>query len=618
MERADFVHLVRLSEHASAEDSGAYRRSVAAFASLGYAWVVGCFVLAAAGLWWIVSLALQGRFRVVFVTGVLAAGALLWSSARALWCKLDPPEGVRLKPADAPALFEALERIRKKVQGPPLHEVLLDGDFNASIMQRPRWGLFGGARNHLVIGLPLLLALDRQRVLAVLAHEYGHLRGGHGRFAAWVYRTRASWSRLHESMRGDESLAAMLTEGFLKWYFPRFVARTFALARQDEYEADRISGRLLGKDVAGAALTEIAVKAHWMDEEFWRDHWALAADRPLPVGPYGHMRKALVLPPPDAFARASLRGALRRISDVDDTHPVLRDRLDALGVQPSLPAWSRRAAIELLAKPDQWIAHFDKQWCREQADDWKRHHAGLQRARERVAELESRAQKNAGELVQLADLRRRLDANAPVRALYEEAVAQSPTHGPALQGLCRCMAGDPPAQRLAALARLHEASPPHRWWAAQAAVAVLEDDPAHDARDLKLWRERLKAGEEAEERAWEELSEPPFLERTSAADLDDFDRNELQTELGGWTPVRRAWLLRKQLREFGARRCYLLVVDLVGLDDEDAWGLCRSLERAVPLPGPVVVAWTGQAPELGAMARTAGAPFYTAGGRPAR
>lgn len=615
MERADFVHLVRLSEHASAEDSGAYRRSVAAFASLGYAWVVGCFVLAAAGLWWIVSLALQGRFRAVFVTGVLAAGALLWSSARALWCKLDPPEGVRLKPADAPALFEALERIRGKVKGPPLDEVLLDADFNASIMQRPRWGLFGGATNSLVVGLPLLLALDRQRLLAVLAHEYGHLRGGHGRFAAWVYRTRISWSRLHASMQGDETLAAMLTEGFLKWYFPRFVARTFALARQDEYEADRIAGRLLGKEVAGAALTEIAVRAHWIDDEFWREHWALAADRPLPLGPYAHMRKALALPPPEPFARASLRSALRRISDVDDTHPVLRDRLDALGVAPALPAWSRRSAIELLARPDHWIAHFDKEWCREHADGWKRHHAWLGRVRERVAELAARGQKNAGELVQLADLQRRLDATAPVREHYEQALAQSPTHGPALQGLCRSMGADAPAARLAALARLHEASPPHRWWAAQAAVAVLEDDPAHDARELKQWRERLKAAEEAEARAWEELSEPPFLERTSPPDLDDFDRRELEIELAGWKPVRRAWLLRKQLREFSARRCYVLVVDLAGVTGEDAWDLCRSLERAVSLPGPVVAAWTGQEPELGTIARSAGAPLYTAGGK---
>ncbi|HVE54896.1 MAG TPA: peptidase M48, partial [Ramlibacter sp.] len=403
------------------------------------------------------------------------------------------------------------------------------------------------------------------------------------------------------------------TEGFLSWYFPRFVARTFALARQDEYEADRIAGRLLGKDVAGAALTEIAVKADWIAQEFWREHWLLAADRPLPLGPFGHMRKALALPLPAVFARTSLRAALRRISDVDDTHPVLRDRLESLGVQPTLPEWSRRSGVDLLARPDHWIAHFDKEWCRDNADGWKQHHAWLGRVRGRIAELAARSQKNAGEYTQLADLLRRLDPHAAVRGHYEAALAQAPTHGPALQGLCRCIPADQAVEHMAALAQLHEASPPHRWWAAQAAVAVLEEDAAHDGRDLKTWRERLKSAEAAEERAWEDLSQPPFLERTSAADLDEFERRELQLELGQWKPVRRAWLLRKQLREFAARRCYVLVVELARVEGEEAWALCRALERAVSLPGPVFVAWTAQAPELGAMARSAGAPLYAAG-----
>ena len=48
MDQADFVHLVRLSEHASAENSRAYRRGVAAFAALGYAWVLTCLLLAGA------------------------------------------------------------------------------------------------------------------------------------------------------------------------------------------------------------------------------------------------------------------------------------------------------------------------------------------------------------------------------------------------------------------------------------------------------------------------------------------------------------------------------------------------------------------------------------------
>lgn len=612
MRQADFVHLVRLSEHASAENGAAYRRSLAAFAGLGYAWVLACLLLAALTLAWIARSALHGSFHGIYVVGLLAAGGLFWSSARALWLRFEPPQGLRLQPQDAPALFEALERIRRKVKGPPLHEVVLDAELNASIAQRPRWGVFGGARNHLAIGLPLLMALDRRRLLAVLAHEYGHLRRDHGRFGAWIYRTRASWSRLYEGMEGAGGPAAALTQGFLAWYFPRFVARTFALARQDEYEADRIAARLLGGEVAGAALTELALKADWLQQHFWPGHWAQAADHELPLGPYAQMRKLLALPLPQAWARRSLRQALRRLSGFEDTHPVLRDRLDGLGVVPGLPAWSQRPAIELLGpQADRWIAHFDRQWRGENASAWKQHHAALVRIRKRIGQLRAASGRSAAEWTELGDLERRLRVDADARGCYDQALALAPQHGPALQGLYACFAPEQRGQRLACLERLHEASPAHRWWAARTAVALLEEDPGHDGGTLQLWRGRLQQAEAAEARAWAELTQQPVLARTSPPDLGEFERWELECELARWPDVACAWLLQKEVREFPGRRCYVLVLELPRLQSEEATALCAAMEPGLWLPGPVLLLWTGQSPELAALRRQA-RPCYDA------
>ena len=55
MERAQFMHLLRLSEQASAENPGAYRRSVGAFAALGYVWVLGCVAAALALLGFVLA-----------------------------------------------------------------------------------------------------------------------------------------------------------------------------------------------------------------------------------------------------------------------------------------------------------------------------------------------------------------------------------------------------------------------------------------------------------------------------------------------------------------------------------------------------------------------------------
>ena len=616
MDQADFVHLVRMSEHASAADSHAYRRGVAAFAALGYAWVLGCLALGGGIVAWVLPQMLHGRFRFWQVWALLGGLGLLWTSLRALWVRLEAPGGVEITAREAPDLFEALKRIRRKIKGPPIHSVRLDGEFNASIHQLPRWGLLGGAVNHLSIGLPLLMALDRPRFLAVLAHEYGHLRGDHGRFAAWIYRTRLSWMRLHQGLGQGEGPVAAATQAFMRWYFPRFAARTFALARQDEYEADRIAGRLLGRDVAAAALVEIEVRDAWLQAEFWRRHWSGAAAHPLPVGPYRAMRRRLAEPVAAEFANGTLRQALKRISSVDDTHPGLRDRIEALDAAATLPVWSQGGALALLG-PDakRWVAHFDKQWCRDHASEWKLHHAWLGRVRARAQVLQAAAaQNNAGEMVELARLMRHLDPQADVRPLYEAALERSPDHPGALRGLVQCLPEADRGARLQCLHRLWDAGSADRWWTARTALAELEiprPGVEHDAAALKLWRERLERAQESEERAWQELSGTPFFSQIARHDLGAFELGELQVELARCAPVARCWLVRKNLREFPQRRAYLVFVELPNLDDESRYRLCRSLEQSLDLPGPALVLWAGESPTLAQIQRAAFEPVYT-------
>lgn len=614
MERADFIHLLRLSEQDSEENSDGYRRKVAAFVFLGYAWVIGCFVLACALLYWSIDALSHNRFRTGYVWMLLGAGSLFITSLRALWCRFDKPEGVELKPTDAPALFDSLERIRKKIKGPPIHHVWLNNEFNASISQLPRWGLLGGATNHLSIGLPLLLAVDKPRFLAVLAHEYGHLRGNHGRFAAWIYRTRLSWARMEHSLRGDQGLMAALSQSFLRWYFPRFAAKTFALARQDEYEADKISAKLLGADVMGAALLEINLKGTWLGQEFWREHWRAAAQSSQPLGPYAMMRKLFSLPLPEEFAHTALRQSLRRLSDLDDTHPVLRDRLEALEAPAKLPAWSTRPALRMLGKNGEtWLAHFDKLWCREHASEWKHHHAYLTRLKVQIDVMQKNfATHNANQLVQLGELQSRLDPRTPVRACFERALELTPQHGLALRGLIRCLDGKESAARLSHLDTLFTHHADLRWWACNTAVTQLEQTSADGQQDLRLlssWRERLKVARTAEDRAWEELNDEDPLKATTLHDLNEFETHELQSDLARCQPVTRAWLARKSLKEFPSRRAYVLFVELPQLDDDARYSLCRDLEQTLDLPGPVIVRWPEQS--ISPLERQIRTPIYT-------
>lgn len=603
MNRADFIHLVRLSEHESADNTAAYRRNVAIFAALGYIWVIGCALLGGGLLWRVGSAMLRGDIHAYWIWLVVFGAGLLWSSLRALWLRLEAPIGQPILPNDAPLLFAALEKIRKEIKGPVIHHVVLNNDFNASISQIPRYGLFGGAVNYLSIGLPLVCALDRPRFLAVLAHEYGHLRGDHGVGSAWIYRTRVTWLKLSNALQSSGSIASVITEGFLHWYFPRFITKTFALARQDEYEADRTAARLVGAQVMAAALVEIQVKTAWLAQEFWASHWQRANSQPSPVGPFTPMANLLAQAPEPSFAQKALREAMRRLSDVDDTHPVLRDCLEALDQSAALPAWSIKSAISLLGpKASDWLTEIDNQWCRDNASEWKQHHAYLRRMHERAQVLlASIGRNNGSEMVELAELQRRLDPQADVLPHYQRALSITPDLSAALKGLVNLLPSTAYVQRMDCLQKLFDYSMANRWWACNMAVQILEPrlhEHADATAQLKLWRERLKHAGEAEERAWEEHSSAPAFHSISRHDLNDYEKGEFHADLARIPAVRRAWLVCKNLREFPHRRCYTVFVELPGMNNDSRLELCRHLERNLSLPSTVLVLWAGTSPTL--------------------
>jgi len=139
---------------------------------------------------------------------------LAYAILRALWVRFPRPDGVAVTRAQAPALFTMVEELRRKLACPRFHHVLLTAEWNAAVAQRPRLGPFGWYENYLQLGLPLMTGLSLDEFRAVLAHELGHLSRNHGRFGSWIYRIRATWGRLLESLHQARHHWRGLFEGF--------------------------------------------------------------------------------------------------------------------------------------------------------------------------------------------------------------------------------------------------------------------------------------------------------------------------------------------------------------------------------------------------------------------
>lgn len=398
MKREEFDRLVGRLEQTAARAPLGYKVRVGLLALLGYGYIFAVLAALAAILAILVFAALAGKHLVAIGKVGIPLAILAWVILRALWVKLDEPEGRELSAREAPELFALIEDVRSRLKGPHAHRVLLTDEYNAAVVQTPRLGILGWQKNHLLVGLPLLQALSPEQFRAVLAHEYGHLAGAHSRFAGWIYRIRKSWQQLIEALERT-GRSTFLFRRFFRWYSPFFAAYSFVLARANEYQADRCAAEAAGARQAADALLNVSIKGAWLHSRFWPELYAHADRQAAPAfAPFGRLAGALSAPVDQAEADKWLAATLARKTDSGDTHPCVADRLAALGEAARVPApIAESAAKRLLGDSLAPLAEeLDRGWRERIAESWSGRYERVQKGRAEVVRL---AEKSAqGEL----------------------------------------------------------------------------------------------------------------------------------------------------------------------------------------------------------------------------
>ena len=285
MTSEQFDSLVRSLELQLKRNPRRFVWGTALFAALGYSYLilvlVSCVVLTVG----VVALAVLFPNGLTLKLGIvlgLLFGSLSLTILRSLWVRLHTPEGIALTMENAPGLIRLIGSLQETIGSARFHRVLLGSQYNASVTQVPRLGLFGWHRNYLMLGLPLMQSMRPKEFEAVLVHEFAHLAGGHGRFGNWLYRLRRSWEQLLESLARQQSGGSKILTVFLRWFWPRFNARAFVLSRANEYEADALAARLAGPSEIASALKRISVYERHLDESFWERVYRRASREPEP------------------------------------------------------------------------------------------------------------------------------------------------------------------------------------------------------------------------------------------------------------------------------------------------------------------------------------------------
>jgi Zn-dependent protease with chaperone function len=585
-ERRYRAMIERLAGEAKAAPQ-AYRTRVALLAGLGFG-VLALLVLVAVGLpvAIVVGLLVSGRGFDGWTLYVLLPQALFAALVvRALWLRFEPIPGHRLRPEEAPELAEDIERLRLAAGAPELDEVIIDSDFNAGAASVPRLLGLAGHRHCLVIGLPLMRVLDRDELAAVIAHEFGHFSHGHGRFSGWIYRVRLSWFRLAHALAQGGSAMSRPMLLFFRWYAPYFSAYSFVLAREDEYQADAVSARLVGGEARVSALLRVAHAAQWLQRGFLPRMAARMRAQPQPAPAYHALLAAALreAPPLDV---ARLLASAERENDLEDTHPTLPQRVAAVGAPPAL----RPPGVPAVAMLGEALARIERSlddaWRAEMRAPWTAAHAEAKADRERLDALERSSDWSIEERLEHARLVAHLRPEYDAALLYERALELAPDNANAWfrAGVLRIDGDD--AAGAAHLRRamtldagaIRPVFEKLEIWdrdgtlssTVAAALAALRAEFADRAASLAA-----RAGVDADD-------------DLVAHDLDDAALDALRAALAPFAQIGAAWLARKRLDMAGEPAHYALLVRWQGSVASEAAGLKRVVD-AVRLPGSVSV-----------------------------
>jgi Zn-dependent protease with chaperone function len=509
-----FNHMVARLEQESLASPTTYRAKVVALTLLGFAILALLFGTVGLGLLVLVGIAVAlafsggGALILLLKLGklLILLAIPLWylvkSGVQALFIRLPAPQGREITRADAPQLFAALDRMRQQMHGPRFHQVLMVDDVNAAVMQRPAFGLVGWPRNYLMLGLPLLESMPPEEALAVVAHEYGHLAGAHGRFSSFIYRLRHTWGTVQAYTDHIQGWLGRLVAPLVRWYAPYFNAYTFVLARADEYQADAASAQLVGAAHAAHALKRVNVVAsqhqRFMEHTFDR----ITRDATPPTDLMHRWAAEVVQPLPSTDAERWLGMALDREGHFTDSHPTLRARLLALAAlaaaaepaqEPPPPVQGPSAAQAWLGPlADTLRAEFQRQWADAVSAPWAERHAQAQQQRERLAALNAQATRSSDEEIERLQHLMRLEPEQDLReplAAFNAAHTDHPL-GLFLEGSVRLDQGD--AAGLSLLDRACVLDPEAIKAASQRAYGFLLEHKEKDRAEVyaERWRAR--------------------------------------------------------------------------------------------------------------------------------
>jgi hypothetical protein len=333
--------------------------------------------------------------------------------------RLEAPEGRLITRDETPRLFETLDKMCKKLDGPHIDHVLVTRDYGVMILPLRTRAISGGFTNYLILGLPYMLAVPAKEMLSAIARDYSYLCGTQGKLASKVYQQSRTFTALSEQIQRKSDAAGMgaviirLLGSFMMYY----KSHTVEFLRHTGLVAEATSIKMFGPQIRANGLIRDALLGRWIKEDFWPKLMKQAESSPRPAFmPFAAMRTAFDASYEQWATRERLTEVWFEHPMSHDIHLSLRERVEAIGQPGMLPAQVKVTAAAALLEDatKRIIEEFDQAWWKAEKRQWDIKFLNASRSKSRVRDLADFKMHDQKELASLSAEFDSLEAAKPV------------------------------------------------------------------------------------------------------------------------------------------------------------------------------------------------------------
>ena len=349
-------------------------------------------------------------------------------------------------------------------------------------------------------------------------------------------------------------------------YTPYFAGYSYVLARDNEYEADRVAGELTTPNAAASALIKTYVYSDIIDEHFWQPLYKKASSLAEPEGGvYSHLHSFLEDRNNinDRVIKRAVRTALAQETNTTDTHPSLMDRLKSLKSTGRIEDSCTSAAnVWLDDEYERIINYFNQQWMEENKQSWQEYHERANQGKEALQRLSKKDpdQLTQDDLWNIATLTESYLQGSDPLPLYQNYYKHYPEDTDVLMAVGRIMLNNDNTQGVQYLKKAYKV-PSYQQSAAEALWGYFER--IKDKEQADIWLRNAEAGYDMLREAQQERStigeSNTFIAATQSSETLE---EKLAKELKQFPKVKAAWIAQKKVKYFQDKPVFVVALEM--------------------------------------------------------